>query len=342
MDLGQLAQLTRDTGIAPGYLRGIESGTNLAQTVANTDKARAELSRYQAETPTYLQQKQQELEKARLGNLQGQADETAGVYGAKAQESVATSKQKALEAQQAWERLPEEHKTKMLTAVKNKNMEMLDSLETMLAQTSDVPGTIAWLEQQYPEVTKDSTWASLRQQYSKMPAQQALNFIKSTKAKLASSDFYGSAEGQGRMILEDQQQGNRMELERLRGQQGLQEAQTRADSTSANSKMNKYEALQYWGDMARNAKTQEEYDYANAQFKAIQGEQMPTGTNFVTGEPEGAKPKVEAPRPAHLKPKDNPAAIYLKGATSKEDFARRVKALRDKGWTKAQIEAANQ
>lgn len=230
MDLGQLAQLTRDTGIAPGYLRGIESGTNLAQTVANTDKARAELSRYQAETPTYLQQKQQELEKARLGNLQGQADKTAGVYGAKAQESVATSKQKALEAQQAWERLPEEHKTKMLTAVKNKNMEMLDSLETMLAQTSDVPGTIAWIEQQYPEVTKDSTWASLRQQYSKMPAQQALNFIKSTKAKLASSDFYGSAEGQGRMILEDQQQGNRMELERLRGQQGLQEASVRASA----------------------------------------------------------------------------------------------------------------
>jgi hypothetical protein len=224
-----LATLKDNAGMAGGYQAGLQDKAGLNTTLLKNRQQEAETSRYAGETPSYLQKGQAQAESARLGNLQSQADEQAGVYGAKSQESLATARQKALEAKQAWQRMPQEQKTKMLTAVKNGQMELFDTIEQTLSQSNSVPNTIAFIEQQYPEMVNDKGWAMAKQQVSKMSPQEAMSKIRSMKASMASSDIYGSAEHQGKMQLEEMQQAGALQ----RAQVGAEATVTAANTRSS-------------------------------------------------------------------------------------------------------------
>jgi hypothetical protein len=225
-----LATLKDNTGIAGGYQQGLRDRADLDTTLATLAQKQAETQRYTGETPSYLRKGEAGARTAELANVQGEADLAAGVPQQKAQENLMSAKQKAREAQQTWERLPQEHKAKMINAIKSKQMEMFDTIEQTLAQTSDVPGTIALIEQQYPNVTQDQGWNAAKQQVSNMSPQQAMNEIRKMKASMASSDAYGSPEMQGKRVLEDQQQAGREKIANIQGQFGLAGAQTRAAS----------------------------------------------------------------------------------------------------------------
>ena len=228
-----LATLKDNAGMAGGYQQGLRDRSALDTTLADLEQKRAQTQRYTWETPSYLRRGEAQARTAELANVQPEADLAAGVPQAKVQENLMSAKQKAREAQQAWERLPQEHKTKMINAIKSKQMEMFDTIEQTLAQTSDVPGTIALIEQQYPDVTQDQGWNAAKQQVSNMTPQQAMNEIRKMKASMASSDAYGSPEMQSKMALEDQQQAGRERIANIQGQYGLKEAQQRASSTAS-------------------------------------------------------------------------------------------------------------
>lgn len=228
-----LATLKDNAGMAGGYRQGLRDRSALDTTLVDLEQKRAQTQRYTGETPSYLRRGEAGARTAELANVQPEADLSAGVPQAKAQENLMSAKQKAREAQQAWERLPQEHKTKMINAIKSKQMEMFDTIEQTLAQTSDVPGTIALIEQQYPDVTQDQGWNVAKQQVSNMTPQQAMNEIRKMKASMASSDAYGSPEMQGKMVFEDQQQAGRKEIANIQGQYGLQEANAKAASAGS-------------------------------------------------------------------------------------------------------------
>ena len=228
-----LSTLKDNAGMAGGFNQGIRDRADLNTTLAGLAQKQAELQRYTGETPSYLQKSQAQATAADLANAQPQADVAAGVPGQRAQANLGDAKVSALKAQQALQQMPPEHRAKLLDAIHKGNMQMLDLVEQTLTQTSDVPTTISTIEQQYPEVTKDPSWQNEKTNVSKMAPQEALNYIRKMKAKLASSSAYGSPEMQSKMALEDQQQAGRERIANIQGQYGLKEAQQRASSTSS-------------------------------------------------------------------------------------------------------------
>lgn len=228
-----LSTLKDNTGIAGGYNAGIRDRASLDSTLADLAQKQATTERYTGETPSYLQKSQAQATSADLANAQPQADVAAGVPGQRAQANLGDAKVSALKAQQALQQMPPEHRAKLLDAIHKGNMQMLDLVEQTLTQTSDVPTTISTIEQQYPEVTKDPSWNAEKATVAKMAPQEALNYIRNMKAKLASSSAYGSSEMQGKMIMQDQEQAGRERLANIQGQYGLKEAQQRASSTAS-------------------------------------------------------------------------------------------------------------
>lgn len=202
------------------YGTGQKSYSDLQSVLANTEATRANTARTEALTPL-------EAERQRLGNLQGQADEQAGVYGAKAEEGLWSARQKARQAQQAWEQLPEEHKVKMLTLTKEKTTAVLKGALADVMATGDAQAAVRYIEQNLPEATKDKGWQQAVQQFSSMPPEQVIAKLNETLARLGSSDAYADPKQQGTMISEDQKHQNAMELERLRGQNAARTAQSK-------------------------------------------------------------------------------------------------------------------
>jgi len=298
MEGSQLAQIFADQGIAPGYMRGEKQGTDLASTIARTKQQGLESDRYAAETPDYLQQQGYATEKARLGNLQGQADEAAGANTAKAQ-------LEARKAQEAFKTLPLETQQKMRQMTVQKTNDLLNILEQAITTSGNTNAGIEAVTGAYPEIVNDKGWQAAIKQYQGLSPEQVLAKVKQTRHGLASSNAYADPAMQGKMIQENQDQSGRMDLAKLNNDAAMQRQQAgdaaslaavNVRSTSSGGSMNKYEALQFWGDAARNATTKEDYEYANSQFKAIQGEQEASGTNLL-GQPVGGKAKVDAPNP---------------------------------------------
>jgi len=193
------------------YGAGQRQYGDLQSTLANTEATRANTARTEALTPL-------EAERARLDNLQQQADEQAGVYGAKSEENLWTAKQKARQAQQGWEQLPEEHKIKMIQQTKEKTAAVIKGALSQVMATGDPQAAVRFIEQNLPEATRDKGWAQAVQQYNTMTADQVIAKMNETLSRLGSSDVMASPEQQGKMISEDQRHQNVMELGRLQGQ----------------------------------------------------------------------------------------------------------------------------
>ena len=193
---------------------GEKHAADLQSSLASTASTRANTARTEGLTPL-------EIERARLGNLQGQSDEQAGVYGAKSEQGLWEAKQKARQAQQAWQQLPEEHKIQMIKQTKEKTSAVIKGAASQVMATGNAMAAVEYIEQNLPEVTKDKGWETAKQQYSKMSPDQALAKLNDHLARMASSDAYSSPEQQSKMISEEQKHGYDMELEGLRGQNQL-------------------------------------------------------------------------------------------------------------------------
>ena len=203
---------------------GEKQAVDLQSSLANTAATRANTARTEGLTPY-------EVEKVRLGNLQSQADEQSGVYGAKSEQGLWEAKQKARQAQQAWEQLPEEHKTKMIEQTRQKTSAVIKGAVAQVMQTGDTMSAVQFIEQNLPEVTKDKGWASAIQQYKNMSPEQAIAKMNETLARMGSSEAYADPKQQGQMGMENLRHQNAMELEGLRGQQRQQELQSRPTPT---------------------------------------------------------------------------------------------------------------
>ena len=221
MGLENLGEFYKTSGLAPGYVQAVKGGADLNAVLSQTAHREAETDRYRQETPLSVQGKQLQNEQSRLGNLEGQAKEKHGVQDAQAQ-------QQALEAQQKFESLPEEHKMKMITAIQQKTNAALEAIKQNIMSTGDVPGSFALLEQEYPQLLKDGSYNMMKGQYLKTDPKTAIDSIKLYQANLASSQAYGSSEQQGRMISEEQKFGHAKELQKLQNEGTLAAANTRA------------------------------------------------------------------------------------------------------------------
>lgn len=232
------------------YGTGQKSYSDLQSVLANTEATRANTARTEALTPL-------EAERQRLGNLQGQADEQAGVYGAKAEEGLWSARQKARQAQQAWEQLPEEHKVKMLTMTKEKTTAVIKGALTQVMATGDPQAAVQFIEQNLPEATKDKGWQQAVQQYSTMSADQVIAKMNETLARLGSSDVMGSPQQQGAMISEDQKHQHAMELERLRGENAARTAQSRPSTDNLNQTEYMQQLMNIYQDESQPPATRE-------------------------------------------------------------------------------------
>lgn len=202
------------------YQEGQIREAGLRGTLASTAQTQAQTARTQGLTPY-------EVEAARLGNLQGQADEAAGVQGAKSEQSLWEAKQKARQAQQAWEQLPEEHKVKMLTLTKQKSTAVIKGALTEVMKTGDTMAAVRFIEQNLPEAAQDKGWQQAIQQFQSLSPDQAIAKMNDSLARLASSDVMSDPKQQGEMISAEQKHGYDMELERLRGDNQFRTAQTK-------------------------------------------------------------------------------------------------------------------
>lgn len=182
-----------------GQRRGL---ADMATQLSN-ERSAAETARYTAQTPDSNRVLAAQATSGELGNLQGQADQAAGVHGATAQKTVAQARLEAEKAKAAFDQLPMEIQTKFHNGVRDKTKAMLDNLEQVLTQTGDLNAAVASIESQFPGVVKDTGWAQAKQQYGRLTAQQVLQEIRAKRAKLASSDAYGNPEFQGKMIQQD-------------------------------------------------------------------------------------------------------------------------------------------
>jgi len=250
MGLEQLVQ-NGPTGLVAGYMGGAKAGADLRSSLATSGQTLAQTDRYTQETPSFLQKSRADARAAELGNMQGEADAAAGVYGAKAGVSIENAKVDALKAKQALEQMPAEHRAKYMAAIQQGNMQMLDLVEQTLTQTSDVPSTIGIIEQQYPQVTQDPSWNMEKQKVGRMAPQAALNYIREMKAKLASSDAYGDAGFQGKMIQQNAQDAAAMERTKYTADAGLRGDQIRANAAAAGS--TKQNAAEIVRDLAGQA-----------------------------------------------------------------------------------------
>lgn len=221
MGLDTLGKDFAETGMMPGFLSGQTHGAGLASTIAGTRQKGLESDRYAQATPLELERMGLANESSRLGNLQGKADEQAGVHGLKA-------KQTAMEAQAVMQKLPYETKNKIASMVKEKNNQVLEIMEQTLTTTGSSQAAMEAVLGLYPEMAQDPGWARAQQQYMSLPPDKVLQEVKLARHKLASSNAFADPTFQGKYLEEDQRQQGRMELADKQGQFGLREAGIRA------------------------------------------------------------------------------------------------------------------
>jgi len=231
MEGSALANIFAKEGFAPGYLQGQKQGTDLASTIANTNRTNIESDRMTQMTPHVVEQ-------ARLANLPGAAKEEAGTYQAQAREE-------AMKAQEALKTLPLETQQKLRSETIKRGNDLLQIAEQTLMITGSTQATMEAMVKVYPEMANDKGWTDALAKYNKLTPQELQSEIKMKKHALASSGFLSTPEGQGAMIKEDQQHGNAMELAKLNNAARANEASIQASRPTGggSSSMNPTEAL---------------------------------------------------------------------------------------------------
>lgn len=233
----------KDYGALGAFQSGQQRGLADAAVRLSNEQKMAETQRYTGETPSYLQKSQAQARSAELGNMQGEADAQAEVYGAKSQESLATANLKAAEAKKVLDNMPAKTKVEMMDQMGQK-IEKFNQLGLQLLQFSGSTGeAIQRMAEAYPDIIKDQQFAQWAKQYGNMPREQALNAFKFEMQKYASGISTTREKFQTEALQEDQKQQGRMEVGKQQGQYGLQEAQTRAASAGADRKPSSDEFL---------------------------------------------------------------------------------------------------
>lgn len=192
-----------DYGALGAMQAGRKRGLADMATQLSNERSAAETSRYTAQTPDSNRVMAAQATSGELGNLQGQADQAAGVHGVKADQGLAEAQLKAKQAQATLKALPLDVQKRFHTEIAAGHKALYDNLEQILTQTGDVNKAVEYIESNYPDSTKDKGWAQAKQQYKGLSVDQILKDIRAKKAKLASSDAYGDPKFQGDMIKQD-------------------------------------------------------------------------------------------------------------------------------------------
>lgn len=351
-----LEDIVRDMnsgGLGATWSAGQKYAADRASTLAQTAQTQANTDRTTQMTPSMVAQSQGQAEATRLGNLNPQEEEKQGLPGTNAQI-------KAQQAQQILKQIPQKVLEEAHAKTQKATTENLGIMVQTMEATGDMNKAIAaarahlqdaGAELPQEEFTKqmadfDKAAQQAQQQYASNPSQW-LGELKNHMYSIAGNQSLSSPEQQGKLQIKNMELEASKENTQTKANALLGAANVRADAAKAAGPkgMNKQQALQYWGDMARaadKAGDEETYQYANSQFQAVQGAQQATGVNLVTGEATGQKPKVDVPRAnAPIKQDTSKITDYLKRATDQADLVERVKALKAKGWTNEQIKAAH-
>ena len=342
-----LSQPTRPTGMVSGYMSGLESGTNMAATNAQTAQQGLASQRYAAETPTYLQHAQNTSEAARLANLPGQANEQAGVYPAEAQSNLGKAKLTAQQAKAAMETLPKETQAKLYSEINKGTAGLLEHISNTLDQTNNVEQTIQSIEQQLPQVINDPGWQAEKQKLKGKTSQQAKLEINQMRANHASSSDYATPTSQHDFNKLDIEHTNKMqEIAALnQGREDVAGLRAKTGSTGhvtyGDLLAKATETLRTSTDPLERAHAQFTIDTINKSRTTSQEGGIMPEANKTTSTTGPQAPPAMSSGGKQSAPTAISGTDYLKGATTQEELVKRVKALKQKGWTDDQIRAAH-
>lgn len=288
-----------DYGALGAYQGGQRRGLADSATRLANEQKMAETQRYTGETPSYLQKAGAQARAAELANIQPEADLAAGVPGAKAQENLMTSKQKAQEAEMTFNRAPAAEKLKYLDQTSQYVTKFNELGLQLLSTSNSTAEAIQRMVETYPDVAKDPTFKQWAQKYGNMPLDQATNEFKFTMQKYASGIATTREKFQAEALQQDQRGQQALEQGAQRAQFGLQEAQTRA-AASGEGKENTTMAIRRLSAIIADPNTTEEQKVA-AEYELTahlkygqQIETSPLGAQF-----DRSKEKTLPPRPVN-------------------------------------------
>jgi hypothetical protein len=183
-----LEDIIRDrgnTGALSGVYEGQKFASDQASSLADTAQKQANLSRYNQETPSAVQQSQNLAEKGRIDNLQGQADAQQGLQNLNAQ-------QRAMVTKQAIDRIPKDVLEKAHADTQKTSVENLGIITDVLQSGGDM------------KTAFDRARAHLSDATSNLPPDEAKQAMDkyNTATQQALAKYNGSPEGRKQFLDE--------------------------------------------------------------------------------------------------------------------------------------------
>ena len=191
-----LEDIIRDrgnTGALSGVYEGQKFASDQASSLADTAQKQANLSRYNQETPSAVQQSQNLAEKGQLDNLQGQADKKQGLQDLSAQ-------QRAMVTKQVIDRLPKDAIAKAHADTQKTSVENLSIITDVLQSGGDMKTAFARARAHLSDATSNLPPDEAKQEMAK--------YDTATQQALAKYDI----SPEGRQQFQDEMKNHRYSL----------------------------------------------------------------------------------------------------------------------------------
>ena len=360
-----LEDIIRDrgnTGALSGVYEGQKFASDQASSLADTAQKQANLSRYNQETPSAVQQSQNLAEQGRIANLPGQADEKQGLQNLSAQ-------QRAMVTKQVIDRLPKDAIAKAHADTQKTSVENLSIITDVLQSGGDMKTAFARARAHLSDATSNLPPDEGKQEMAKYDTatQQALakydvspegrqqfqDEMKNHRYSLASTASLADKDTQTKKGEIDQQQT--AETQRSAASDASRE---RVANTGASAKITAAENAsksaaqikEKWIKIAEDPNTSpSDRKMAIAMVKDLGAVEIVHSGGLIpdANVKDNKTPVLEAERtyPASgaaapvVKPQMTAATSYLKAATTQDELKSRMVQLRKAGWTEDQIKA---
>jgi hypothetical protein len=360
-----LEDIIRDrgnTGALSGVYEGQKFASDQASSLADTAQKQANLSRYNQETPSAVQQSQNLAEKGRIDNLQGQADAQQGLQNLNAQ-------QRAMVTKQAIDRIPKDvlekaHADTQKTSVENLGIitdvlqsggDMKTAFDRARSHLADATSNLPPDEAKQEMAKYDTATQQALAKYDVSPElrQQFLDEVKNHRYSLASTASLADPATQTKKGEIDQQQTAETQRSAANNATQLQVAGMQGaakEAAAANGKQSAAQIKEKWVKLAEDPNTSpSDRKMAIAMVKDLGAMEISHTGGLVPEanvkdsrtpvlEAEHTYPASGAAAPA-VKPQMAAATSYLKAAKTQDELTSRMAQLRKSGWTEAQIGA---
>lgn len=334
-----LEDLVRDFntgGLGSTWSAGQKYAADRESTLANTAQRQAETQRYTGETPTYLDQKRAELEKSRLGNLQGQAMESAGVYGQEAEAAKYKKMMEAKQAKQLWDNADPELKAKAQTEAHKLSQDLITIGLEGYNSTGKIVGAFNAQAQfiqanahRMPEGEAQRMLAEVEkglvkadQMYGRNPQAWYAKALQQAK-EMANIKMASDPTQQGKLGAQAAQDAAAMERTKYTADAGIREADIRASAPTGETKENTTMAIRRLaGIIASPTASEAEKTAAEYELQAQLKFGQQTESSGIDPMFDVNKAKTLPPRPSGAAPAPVPnIAAWVKAARVKNPNA---------------------